>query len=86
MISALSPHLGKEENRKRSKALDKLKTTKESQLHTFDEGDCRALGDAVFSFYCEKNQVILTTNVTDHTILATALGKKVVSPDAGNTP
>lgn len=43
--------------------------------------ECRNLGDAVFAFYAPQAAEILTTNVTDHRVLAGALHKTVVSPN-----
>lgn len=49
-------------------------------VHVKNE-ECRHLGDAVFSFYCPSESIILTTNVRDHRALAEALGKGAVKPE-----
>ena len=38
--------------------------------------ECRALGDALFAFFCPQDATILTTNQKDHAPLAGALSKK----------
>ncbi|HQW58247.1 MAG TPA: hypothetical protein PK583_04765 [Gammaproteobacteria bacterium] len=80
MREALKPVLkDKQENQKRSKALKKLTNR---SLNTFTHNECKSLGDAAFAFYCKKDEVILTTNIIDHRILATSLGKRAVDPTA----
>jgi len=41
---------------------------------------CVALGDAIFAFFCPSDATILTTNTTDITPLAEALGKRAEAP------
>jgi hypothetical protein len=68
---------------------DKPETTKRRQVlrqlyrlpkRPMAESDCRNLGDAVFAFQCPKDAVILTTNIADHAILASACGVTAVPP------
>jgi predicted nucleic acid-binding protein len=67
----------KTENKRRSKILRQLYRTPGASLH---DKECRYLGDAVFVFLAPEDAVILTTNITDHGLLAKALGKNAVSP------
>ncbi len=41
---------------------------------------CIVLGDAMFAFFCPTDATIVTTNTTDISPLATALGKNTVAP------
>jgi hypothetical protein len=41
---------------------------------------CIALGDAIFAFFCPSDAIILTTNTTDISLLAKALGKGTLAP------
>jgi len=41
---------------------------------------CRALGDAIFAFFCPENAVVLTTNLRDHERLAKSIGKMAEKP------
>jgi hypothetical protein len=67
----------KPENINRAKVLRHLYRTPNVPI---ENKDCRKLGDAVFVFLAPVDAVILTTNVDDHSPLASAIGKKVVSP------
>ena len=68
---------GRPEDARRREALKKLAVHPNSR---FERKDCRALGDAYFAFFAPTNADILTTNIKDHLPLASALGKKAVSP------
>lgn len=65
------------EDRKRRKALKLLIHRPKDAL---DRDSCRALGDAVFSFFCPDDAVILTTNIKDHGPLAQSIGKTATTP------
>jgi hypothetical protein len=65
------------EDRNRRKALKSLIHRPKDRL---DRDNCRALGDAVFAFFCPNDAVILTTNIKDHSQLAQAIGKTAKSP------
>ena len=41
---------------------------------------CIILGDAIFAFFCPSDATVLTTNTTDISPLAAALGKKTIAP------
>jgi predicted nucleic acid-binding protein len=62
------------EDIRRRKALNVLARTPK---RSFDNGNCRGLGDAYFALNCPKNATILTSNQRDHAPLAEALGKSV---------
>jgi hypothetical protein len=64
------------EDRRRRKALKVLARTPKK---SFDNDNCRGLGDAYFALNCPKNATILTSNQRDHTPLAEALGKSVTA-------
>jgi hypothetical protein len=64
----------KPENRRRSQTLRQLYRKPKMAM---TEGNCRALGDAYFVFFCPQDAVILTTNTKDYLPLAEALGKMV---------
>lgn len=42
--------------------------------------ECRAFGDAVYSFLCPPGGAVLTTNLRDHRVLAAAVDRAVASP------
>jgi hypothetical protein len=65
------------EDKERRKVLKHLINTPKIPL---DRKQCRALGDAVFAFFCPQDAVILTTNISDHRRLARAIGKRAVKP------
>jgi hypothetical protein len=65
------------EDKNRRKVLKHLINTPKIPL---DREQCRALGDAVFAFFCPQDAVILTTNISDHRRLARAIGKRAVKP------
>jgi hypothetical protein len=65
------------EDKERRKVLKHLINTPKIPL---DRKQCRALGDAVFAFFCPPDAVILTTNISDHRRLARAIGKRAVKP------
>lgn len=67
----------KAETTKRRQALRQLVRTPKREL---SEKDCRALGDAVFSFFCPADAVILTNNLVDHGPLAKAVNKQALKP------
>jgi hypothetical protein len=71
------PLSGRPEDSRRREALRKLAVHPNSR---FERKDCRALGDAYFALFAPTNADILTTNLKDHLPLASALGKKAVSP------
>jgi hypothetical protein len=62
------------EDVRRRQVLHKLINTPK---RTFDDRDCRGMGDAFFAFHSPEDFVILTTNVKDHGPLAGSLGKAV---------
>lgn len=57
-----------------------LKALIKNRKLPLDRDQCRALGDAVFSFFCPADCSILTTNLRDHKPLAESIGKKAESP------
>lgn len=65
------------EGGRRAAALEKLY----KGCITLSDKDCRKLGDAVFAFFSPPSSDVLTTNVRDHRILASALSKRAVSPE-----
>ena len=82
LIEALHPNsLGKmaekNENQKRRKALKELMSIGPTK---FDKGRCRALGDAYFAAMCPAGSKVVTTNIQDHDILCSALGRTAVKP------
>lgn len=77
LLRRASTNQGHHEGQRRAKALRKAVHT---QNVSFVDQDCRNLGDAYFAFFCPIDSVILTTNETDHRVLATALGKRVETP------
>ena len=74
LLKDASKNQGHREGQRRANALRKVAHT---QNVNFLDQDCRNLGDAYFAVFCPKDSVILTTNVRDHQVLATALGKRV---------
>jgi hypothetical protein len=76
-LRAAVPDSGRKEDEKRRQALKRLiKHPKEK----VDRDTCRALGDAIFAFFCPKSAVVLTTNLRDHEPLAEAIGKTAEQP------
>lgn len=70
----------KPENQRRIKILKEIvKGSKRLQL---GDRECRGLGDIIFAMFCPGDAAILTTNVKDHTPLATVFRKQVESLDA----
>lgn len=67
----------RKEDRDRRKVLKQLINTPKLPL---DRDSCRALGDAIFAFFCPDDAVILTTNLRDHEPLAKAVGKRAEGP------
>lgn len=67
----------KPENQSRARTLRQIYRTPKEPIQN---KDCRSLGDAVFVFFASEDTVILTTNTTDHKLLADAVGKKVIGP------
>lgn len=67
----------KDENKKRSKILRKLLKNPNISI---DEKDCGKLGDAAFTILSPPDAVILSTNISDHSILAESIGIKAVTP------
>lgn len=74
---AIPDNSDRTEDKKRRQALKQLLKHPRSKV---DRETCRALGDAIFAFFCPQNAVVLTTNVRDHAPLANAIGKKAESP------
>lgn len=68
----------KPENKKRCAALKEV--LKEHRTTNFPTKHCRNVGDAAFSFYCNDDEVILTTNIVDHEPLAKAVSRQVRHP------
>jgi hypothetical protein len=66
----------RQEDQRRSKALRQVFHTKTPVT----DDVCRALGDVIIVAYAPPSAIILTTNLRDHRVLASALGKKVQSP------
>lgn len=62
----------KPENQRRAKALKEIMRKPKSPIN---DHLCRSLGDAVFAFCAPEDAIILTTNITDHAVLAESLGK-----------
>jgi len=76
-LHAAVPNSGRAEDQKRAQVLkDLYRIPKQPLTHE----KCKALGDAVFAFFCPVGSVILTTNARDHKPLAEALGKSVDTP------
>jgi hypothetical protein len=73
LISAIEGLTSPENNRRRA-ALHLLKNT---PRRDFNNGNCKALGDAYFALRCPSDCNILTINVKDHRPLAEALHKQV---------
>ena len=67
----------KPEHRRRRRALKRLISHPRDKV---DRDLCRDLGDAIFAFFCPKEAVILTTNLSDIAPLAKAVGKTAQSP------
>jgi hypothetical protein len=67
---------GTAEGLKRATVLSKL----HDKCPALSSKDCRKLGDAIFAFFAPPSADILTTNVRDHRVLASAVGKTAVSP------
>ena len=72
----------KTENKRRAKVLRQLYRKPKSSI---SNKDCRYLGDAVFVFLAQPEDVILTTNINDHVLLADAVSKRALSPHQLNT-
>jgi hypothetical protein len=66
--------LSRPEDKRRRAALNRLL---KKPKRPFGNEPCKALGDAYFALQCPKDCVILTSNVKDHKILASALRKEV---------
>ena len=77
MRNAIPENSSRKEDRERRKVLKQLINTPKQPLTR--EG-CRALGDAVFAFFCPEEAVVLTTNIRDHGPLAKAVGKRAEQP------
>jgi hypothetical protein len=75
--NAIPENSSRKEDRERRKVLKRLVNTPKLPL---DRESCRALGDAIFAFFCPEDAVVLTTNVRDHEPLARAVGKRAVAP------
>jgi hypothetical protein len=67
----------REEDRRRRKVLKQLINRPKDPL---DREMCRALGDAIFAFFCPPGATVLTTNLKDHQPLARAVGKEAEKP------
>lgn len=67
----------KPENQKRHKALRHIIRT---PTRPFPDSMCRNLGDAVFAIMAPPDSIIMTTNMKDFAVLATALGKSIQEP------
>lgn len=83
LIDSLHPNnlpdkaANKNENAQRRKALKELK---EKGPKSFNKNKCRALGDAYFAAMCPSGSVVVTSNIEDHDILCSALGKMALNP------
>lgn len=75
---ALEKNSNKRERQRQIKLLRKLIRNKWA---TITDSECRTLGDVVFAFFAPEDAVILTTNISDHKLLADALAKKVEAPN-----
>lgn len=73
--NALTRQPASAENQRRAEALEAVGLGRSLTNHP-----CRALGDAVITFFAPPGSVILTTNLRDHEPLAAALGKRAESP------
>lgn len=78
LLRAINQEPSKRENDRRGQV---LKNLLKKPSKTLEDKDCRALGDAIFAFFCPADAVILTTNTKDHRPLARALGKDAVAPE-----
>jgi hypothetical protein len=74
---AIPENSSRREDRERRKVLKQLINTPKLPL---DRESCRALGDAIFAFFCPEDAVVLTTNLRDHEPLAQAVGKRAEGP------
>lgn len=68
------------EGREHTRRYQALREVHRKPKATMSSKDCRALGDAYFSFFAPPGSIILTTNAKDHVPLAAALGKIVQAP------
>ena len=75
--NAIPEESKRKEDRDRRKVLKQLINTPKLPL---DRDSCRALGDAVFAFFCPEDAVVLTTNLRDHQPLAMSIGKSAEGP------
>lgn len=75
--NAVPSSSSREEDRRRREALRQLIHSPKIPL---DRDVCRALGDAIFAFFCPEDAVVLTTNIKDHRPLAEAIGKRAETP------
>ena len=69
-------HLSEEDKRR----VTALRLMVRHTHRNIDDKRCRHIGDAVFAFFCPADATILTTNIRDHRLLASAVGKSAVSP------
>ncbi len=75
--NAIPAMSSRREDRERRKVLKQLVNTPKLPL---GRESCRALGDAIFAFFCPEDAVVLTTNLRDHEPLARAVGKRAEGP------
>ncbi len=57
-----------------------LRSIRRRPLRELDENQCLVLGDAVFAMQCPPDAVVLTTNLSDHELLANAIDKRAEAP------
>ncbi len=74
---AIPENSDRTEDQRRRQALKHLLKHPKDKV---DRETCRALGDAIYAFFCPQNAVVLTTNLRDHAPLAKAIGKKAEEP------
>lgn len=75
--NSISESSTRREDRERRKVLKQLVNTPKLPL---GRDSCRALGDAIFAFFCPDDAVVLTTNMRDLDPLTKAVGKRAESP------
>ena len=81
LLEALRNAIPEKSSRKEDiKRRQALKTLIKHPKETVTREICRALGDAIFAFFCPANAVVLTTNLRDHEPLAKSIGKNAEKP------
>jgi len=76
-IKNVISNLPKDEHKKRFKILREFLRKKN---YVLSDSECRKLGDIYFVCFCPRESFILTTNVTDHSLMAEVLDKNVKAP------